>query len=206
MAAGSVQAVLLAAGASTRMGREKLLMAVDGRTVLEVSLGNHLRSSLCGVCVVVPGWLAGFGEIVARADDPRAVFIETEEPCEMSTSLKAGWSWIRDNTESGGIMSSLADQPLVTPQTIDLLVEAFLASDMAFCVPTYRGRWGHPVIIRREFDRHVMRLNGDLGAREILTRRPEEVLEVEVESDEVLVDLDRIEDLEAIRSRIRSHG
>ena len=188
------------------MGEDKLLMAVDGTTVLEVSLGNHLRSSLCGVCVVVPGWIEGFGEIIARVDDPRAVFIKTEKPCDMSTSLKTGWSWVRDRTESRGIMISLADQPLVSPQTIDLLVDAFLASDMAFCVPTYRGRWGHPVIIGREFDRHVMRLEGDRGAREILARRPEEVLEVEVESDEVLVDLDRIEDVEAIRSRIRSHG
>jgi molybdenum cofactor cytidylyltransferase len=124
----------------------------------------------------------------------------------MSTSFKTGWSWVRDNTESRGIMISLADQPLVRPQTIDLLIETYLASDQAFCVPTYRGRRGHPVIIGREFDCDVVKLEGDRGAREILDKRPDLVLEVEVESDEVLVDLDRIEDVEAIRSRITSHG
>lgn len=189
-----------------RMGRDKLLMAIDGRSVLEITLGNHLKSSLGVVCVVVPGWAEGFKEIAARAAGRGAVFVETKEPCEMSTSLKTGWSWVRDNTESRGIMISLADQPLVGPQTIDLLVETYLASDMAFCVPTCRGRRGHPVIIGREFDSDVMKLIGDRGARDILARRPELVLEVEVGSDEILVDLDRMEDFEAIRSRIRSHG
>ena len=206
MAARSVHAVLLAAGASRRMGTDKLLMDIGGKTVLEVSLGNHLDSSLVGVCVVVPGWLEGFREITARAADRRAAFVEMPRPCEMSASLKAGWSWVRDNTESRGIMISLADQPLVTAQTIDLLVEACLASDRPFCVPTYRGRRGHPVVIGREFDEDVMQLGGDRGAKEILARRPELIVEVEVRSDEVLVDLDRLEDLEEVRSRIRSHG
>jgi molybdenum cofactor cytidylyltransferase len=206
MSGESVQAVLLAAGASARMGREKLLMAIDGHTVFEVTLGNHLDSSLGGVCAVVPGWIDGFGEVTARAAHPRAVFVEVDGPCEMSTSLKTGWSWVRDNTESRGIMISLADQPLVGPHTIDLLVETYLACDKAFCVPTYRGRRGHPVIIGRESDCDVMRLKGDRGARDILAERPDLVLEVEVPSDEILVDLDRIEDFEAIRSRIRSDG
>jgi len=206
MAGETVHAVLLAAGASTRMGREKLLMALSGKTVLETSLENHLRSSLGGVCVVVPGWIEGFKEIALRSGGHRAVFVETEEPCEMSTSLKTGWSWVRDNTGSPGIMISLADQPLVGPQTIDLLVEAYLASGRALCVPTFQGRRGHPVIIGSGFDRDIMRLEGDRGAREIIARSPEEVLEVDVDSDEVLVDLDRIEDLDTIRSRIKSDG
>jgi len=206
MAGGSLQAVLLAAGASARMGREKLLMAIDGETIFEVTLGNHLDSSLGGVCAVVPGWIDGFKEVTARAAHPRTVFVEVDGPCKMSTSLKTGWSWVRDNTESRGIMISLADQPLVGPHTIDLLVETYLASDKAFCVPTYRGRRGHPVIIGREFDCDIMKLKGDQGARDILAERPDLVLEVEVAGDGILLDLDRIEDFEAIRSRIRSHG
>ncbi len=181
-------------------------MAIDGKTVLEITLANHLGSSLDGVCVVVPGWIEGFKEVTARAAHPRAAFVEIAGPCEMSTSLKAGWSWVRDNTESRGIMVSLADQPLVGPRTIDRLIETYLASDKAIGVPTYRGRWGHPVIIGREFDCEVMKLSGDRGAREILSGRPDLVLEVEVESDGVLVDLDRIEDFEAVRSRMRDHG
>jgi molybdenum cofactor cytidylyltransferase len=206
MAGESIQAVLLAAGASSRMGRDKLLMAIDGMSVFEAVLKNHLRSSLDVVCAVVPGWVEGFKAITARARGPRAVFVDMETPCEMSTSLKAGWSWIRDNTESRGIMISLADQPLVRPSTIDALVAAYLASDKAICVPTHRGRCGHPVIIGREFDSEIMSLRGDRGAREILAARADLVLEVEVASDEVLVDLDRFDDLQSIRSRLRNDG
>jgi molybdenum cofactor cytidylyltransferase len=202
----SVHAVMLAAGASERMGRDKLLMEVGGMTILEISLANHLESSLDGVSIVVPGWVDGFKAIAAGTADDRAVFIETDRPGDMSASLKVGWSWARDNTESRGIMISLADQPLVGRRTIDLLVKTYLESDMGFCVPTYRGLRGHPVIVGREFDSDVMQLSGDRGAREIMARRPGLVLEVEVASDEVVLDLDRIEDFEAIRSRIRSRG
>jgi molybdenum cofactor cytidylyltransferase len=206
MGTDAVHGVLLAAGASERMGRHKLLMAVDGKTVFETTLHNHMESSLGGVCAVLPGWIEGFKEIAARAAHPRVVFIETGGPCEMSESLKSGWSWARENTDSRGIMISLADQPLVSPGTIDLLVKAYLASDKAFCVPVYHGRRGHPVIIGREFDGEVMKLTGDRGAREILAAWPDLVLEIGVGSDEVLVDIDRIEDIHVIRSRLEAHG
>jgi molybdenum cofactor cytidylyltransferase len=206
MSAGSVEAILLAAGASERMGRNKLLMPIDCRTIFEISLDHHLGSSLSGVCAVVPGWIDAFKEVIGRAARPRVTFLEIERPCEMSESLKAGWVWLMKHTASRGIMVSLADKPLVGPRTIDLLIEAYLASDKAFCVPTHRGRRGHPVIIGRELDGDVMRLEGDRGARDLLAATPGGVLEVEVEGDEVLIDLDRVEDFELVRSRLGSHG
>jgi molybdenum cofactor cytidylyltransferase len=202
----SIHAVLLAAGASTRMGRKKLLMEIGGRTVFEISLRHHLESSLGGVCAVIPGWIKDFRHIMSRYDESRAASVEIGEPCEMSTSLKAGWQWVSHNTDAGGIMISLADQPLVRARTLDALVEAYLASDKPFCVPTHRGRRGHPVIMNREREDDIMTLEGDRGARGILAGKPQLVLEVEIESDEVVLDLDRPEDLIIIRSRLTGHG
>ena len=181
-------------------------MELDGKTVLETSLENHLASSLAGVCVVIPGWIEAFGEVVERTGAYRTAVVRIESPCEMSVSLKAGWSWVRDNSESPGIMISLADQPLVGPETIDLLIDAYSASGKPFCVPTYRGRRGHPVIIGRELDGEVMKLQGDRGARGIPAGSPDLVVEVEVDSDEILIDLDSTEDFEKIQSRMRSDG
>jgi molybdenum cofactor cytidylyltransferase len=201
-----VHAILLAAGVSARMGRDKLLMEIEGKTVFEIALGNHLGSSLAGVCAVVPAWISGFGEIVRRNVGPRTTFVEMDQPCEMSESLKTGWRWVRENTDARGVMISLADQPLVRAGTIDLLIQTFLSSSKPCCVPAYRGRHGHPVVFSPGFDRDIMKLEGDRGARRVLAGRPDLVLEVEVDSDEVLLDLDRIEDFRSLQSRFRADG
>lgn len=199
---GSIHAVLLAAGVSRRMGGEKLLMKIGGQTVFMISLGRHLGSSLAGVCAVVPGWKAGFREIVETNAGPRTAFVEMGEPGRMSDSLKAGWGWTMDNTDACAVMISLADQPLVDSTTLDVLMDAYRSSARPICAPVHKGMRGHPVIIGRDLDREIMKLEGDMGARAVLERHPEHVLEVEVGSDEVVLDLDRAEDFEVMKARL----
>jgi molybdenum cofactor cytidylyltransferase len=188
------------------MGGNKLLIDIGGRAVFEITLGNHLASSLDGVCAVVPGWNMGFKEIAGSHEGDRVTFLMMDEPCAMSDSLKAGWRWILDNTGAGGVMISLADQPLIGPGTLDILIDGYRAGDKPICIPTCRGRRGHPVIIGRELDGVIMGLEGDRGARDILTRRPELVAEIEVGSDEILLDLDRTGDLQVIKARLEGRG
>jgi molybdenum cofactor cytidylyltransferase len=187
------------------MGRTKLLHKVAGQTVFEISLGNHLASSLPAICGVVAGWLTGFREIIDEYRSGRVSFVALDEPCEMSCSLKAGWRWLVENADPDAIMISLADQPLVTAATIDLLIDCYLASDMPICVPIYDGRQGHPVIVSTSLGEEIMGLKGDRGAKEILLARRGETEEVPVDSDEVILDLDRPEDMDILRSRLMAH-
>ena len=188
------------------MGGNKLLMELGGRTVFETALANHLGSKLAGVCAVIPGWAEGFAEVVERYADRGAVAVVMAAPCEMSTSLKAGWRRVVDGTDAGGVMISLADQPLIGPPTLDELIDAYRSSGKPICVPVHAGRRGHPVILGRRFDDEIMGLTGDRGAREIIDGRPDMTLETEVAGDEVLLDVDRIEDLEIIRARLNGSG
>ncbi|MFH1313023.1 MAG: nucleotidyltransferase family protein [Candidatus Eisenbacteria bacterium] len=200
-----VACVLLGAGMSSRMGKPKLLMCVRGKTVFEIALANHMESSVSSVCAVIAGWIAGFEEIAAEYAGDRVEFVAIAAPCPMSDSLKAGWRRLQDGVRPGAVMISLADKPLVGPGTIDTLIGAYLKSDRPICVPVNTGIWGHPVIISSELDREIMELQGDQGARELLARHRDEVEQVAINSDEVLVDVDSIDDWDILKSRLLSN-
>jgi len=198
-----VACVLLGAGMSSRMGKPKLLMRVGGKTVFEIALANHVESSVTSICAVIAGWIPGFGEIAKGNAGDRVEFAEIAAPCPMSDSLKYGWRRLQDGENPGAVMISLADKPLVGPVTIDTLIEAYLKTDKPICVPVYEGTWGHPVIISSRLDSEIMELKGDHGAKELLERHREEVGEVDIDSDEVIVDVDNIDDWDILRSRLQ---
>jgi molybdenum cofactor cytidylyltransferase len=99
-------------------------------------------------------------------------------------------------------MVSLADQPLIRPRTIGRLIDAYTASEKPFCVPVHKGKRGHPVIISPEFHQSIMALEADRGARAMLAEWPDLVLEVEVDSDEIVLDIDTAEHFIAIQERM----
>lgn len=218
-----VACVLLGAGRSERMGGAKLLRELGGKTVFELSLHNHLASCLPVVCAVVAGWLPGFRRIIEDRACERVTFVSMDEPREMSDSLKAGWRWLTENHTPDAIMISLADKPLIGAQTIDLLIDEYSRSDRPICVPTFEGRRGHPVIVSTDLSGEIMRLEGDQGAREVLSSgvaggsgggagvssgagsAAGRVLEVPVASDEVVLDFDLPEDMDILMSRLKAH-
>jgi molybdenum cofactor cytidylyltransferase len=201
-----VDCLLLAAGGSQRMGQPKLLLEVGGHgTILEIVLLSHLASSVRRICAVTAGWLDGFDDIVSRYGSERLEFIKIAGPCPMSESLKTGWRWLKTETKPDGVMISLADKPLVTADTVNLMVRTFRESGKGICVPVHDGEWGHPVVIASSFGDEIMQLTSDQGAREVLLRHRDEIEEVKIDSDEVLVDVDRLSDMDIIRSRFGAH-
>lgn len=198
--------ILLGAGSSVRMGQPKLLKRVGGKTIFEIALAHHLASSVPFVCAVVAGWLGGFKRLRRACDDRRVRFVEIAGPCPMADSLKAGWRCIRSDRNPDAIMISLADQPLVTADLINLLIQSYEASPMPICIPAYEGVQGHPVIISCEFESEILATTGDIGARGLLAAHRDEIEEVRVDTDAVLLDIDSIEDLAAVEARLVSDG
>jgi molybdenum cofactor cytidylyltransferase len=188
---------------SSRMGKPKLLMRIGGKTVFEIALANHVESSVSSICAVIAGWIPGFGEIAAACAGERVEFAGIAAPCPMSDSLKYGWRRLQDGVKPGAVMISLADKPLVGPGTINTLIQAYLKTDKPICVPVYEGKWGHPVIISSRLDSEIMELKGDHGAKELLERHRDEVEQVDIDSDEVIVDVDNIDDWDTLRTRLQ---
>lgn len=183
-----IAGLILAAGASTRMGANKLLAELDGRP-----LAAHALDAARG---------AGLSPILAVTAEPSvdhvlagAVLLRNPAPGRgLSSSLRLGLAALP--AEAAGVVVLLGDMPRVTAAHVSRLVEAFHPGTAA-CVPTYQGRRGNPVLLGRALFGRVMALQGDQGARRLL--ESEEVVEVAMADAGILADVDVPADLERLR-------
>ena len=184
-----ISAILLAAGASTRMrGRDKLLEQVDGKPLLRIVADRLLASAVDDVVCVLPpeapdrhGALAGLA--VRKVENPRAAE-------GMGTSIAAGVAAL-DGTEDA-VLLVLGDMPGVTAQDVDRLLAAFdPAEDRSIVRSTGPGGApGQPVLFGKRFFEALRGLDGDVGARQVVAEHPEYVVDVMLEGQRALTDLD----------------
>ncbi|MGB8314100.1 MAG: nucleotidyltransferase family protein, partial [Aestuariivirga sp.] len=121
----------------------------------------------------------------------------------LSTSLKCGLAAIP--VEMDAALVCLGDMPLVDAQTIDRLVAAFnIAEHRTICVPTFEGKRGNPVLWGRQHFVALEDIEGDQGGRLLLDALSDEVVEVDVRSQGVLVDVDTPQVLQEITAVLKS--
>jgi len=190
--------IILAAGASSRLGRVKQLLEIDGQMLLAKTIATALASQLDRVVLVLghesDRILAALGD---RLRDRRIEVTVNERYREgMSSSLKHALLTVGAAFPS--IMVILADHPFLDARTIDLLLDKFRSSDKDICVPCFKGRQGVPVCFSSRFYKDIMNIRGDIGARDIVRENPQYTLEVEIDSDSSFIDVDSEEDLQAV--------
>jgi molybdenum cofactor cytidylyltransferase len=191
-----VVAAVLAAGLSQRMGRSKPLIPWGDTTILGQTLRN-LKESLLHDIFVVTGHQAQQVERAATQEGIAAHYNPQYARGEMLSSLKAAVKMLPDNVAA--VLVMLADQPLVAPEIIDQLLQAYWQGFGELIAPSYQGRRGNPVLIGRPYFEELLSLPPEAAPRELLRRHPGELHLVSVESDAVLLDLDRPEDVERWR-------
>lgn len=186
-----IRAVVLAAGASRRMGRPKQLLPYGNRTILQHVLDVLLGAGLHGVTVVlghradaVRGSLSGFPVHVCLNPDPDR---------GMLSSLRVGLSSLPADTNA--VLVALGDQPNISPGVVSRIRQAYLVSGKGIVVPTCAGRRGHPTLIDLDrYGRAIHALDDNLGLKPLVRGHPEDTLELAVEDHGVLEDLDTPED------------
>ena len=192
-----VSAVVLAAGRSARMGEAKQLLRIGEQTMLERTIEN-VRASRVEAAVLV----LGFGAESIRRELPAAllkdirVVINENYASGMASSLREGLAAV--NLESDAALIVLADQPLVSPETMNEIVERFCGSDGEIVVPYYRGERGNPVLLGRSVFAEAMALEGDVGCRSIFAQHTKGILRVDVDDPGILADIDSREDYERL--------
>jgi molybdenum cofactor cytidylyltransferase len=193
-----VTAVVLAAGESKRMGQLKQLLPWGQTTVLAQSLSN-LRASAVHDILVVSGHQAGAVEAVAREHGLDSVHNPDYASGEMLSSLQTAVRKLPENRSA--VLVMLADQPMVGPEIVDLILDAYRKGQGELLAPSFRGRRGNPVLIGRRYFAELLALPAGAAPRDLLKSHPEDVVTVEVSTDSVLRDLDRPEDYERWRPR-----
>ena len=191
-----IAAVVLAAGASRRMGtRNKLLGWVDGRPMVRLVVESALASRAHPV-IVVTGYDA---DSVRQALDGLDVSMEENPRFEsgISASVRAGVGAVP--VHCAGALVLLADMPRISPTTIDRLIAMFRAHGAgSICVPYCAGRRGNPILWPRDLFRELMNLRGDIGARCLLERHHDRILKVDLDSESIFLDVDTPDDLKML--------
>ena len=185
-----VSSILMAAGKSERMGQNKLLMPLHGDTIVGCTLDN-LMASRVSETVVVLGSCAQEVRL-AVGERPVMLVLNPDYARGMSTSLITGLRMV--SKQAKFVMVVLGDQPFVTPQTYDLLVENALGTDKGIVVPVYRRQRGNPILIHSGYIPEIMHFAGDVGGRELLVQYPSDVLEVEVPDEGIIINVNTPEE------------
>jgi molybdenum cofactor cytidylyltransferase len=194
---GRVAGIVLAAGASTRMGANKLLLRLDGESVVRRAVRRALAAGLDPVVVVV-GYEAERSRSELAGLPCRAV-TNPDYGSGMRSSIRAGIAALPPDASAAVV--TLADMPLVTAEMIAALVERYRGSNAPLVISEYGGAQAPPTL----YDR---RLFGELGSEEgegcskRLIRRHRAQAAVLTWPAEALTDLDRPEDYERVKGSL----
>jgi molybdenum cofactor cytidylyltransferase len=179
-------AVILSAGASSRMGRPKALLPYREGTFLEhlIRVTRHPR---IGVTRIVLGAGAEAIQSAAKLDPSLVVLNPDWEKGQLSSICAGVRSLIGIDTD--GMVLCPVDHPLVSAGLVSELVERFYGEGKAVVVPTYKGRRGHPAIFSSALYAELLAAPVDKGARAVVWAHAGEVLEVPTDEEGVVLNL-----------------
>jgi CTP:molybdopterin cytidylyltransferase MocA len=179
-------AVILSAGASSRMGQPKALLPYREGTFLEhlIQVTRHPR---IGVTRVVLG--AGADEIRAIAKlGPDVVVLNRKWEMGQLSSICAGIRSL-EGVETDGIVLCPVDHPLVSAALVSDLIERSYSSGKSIVLPTYNSRRGHPVIFSSALYGELLAAPADKGARAVVWAHAADVLEVPTGEEGVVLNI-----------------
>jgi molybdenum cofactor cytidylyltransferase len=192
-----LSAIVLAAGMSTRMGQNKLLLVFKGKPLIARAVDTLLASEIDEVIVV----LGNEADKVREKLHGRKVrLIENPDFREgLSSSVRVGVTAV--SRQADGIMVYLADQPLLEPADVNRILRAFAHAKEAgksIVVPFFDKQRGNPVLLDSSYQDAILGVVGDVGCKGVIKRYPDQVFVVQMESDHVIRDMDTIEEYEAV--------
>jgi len=183
-----IAAVVLSAGESSRMGRPKALLPIEGQTFIERIVGSLKEGGIRRIIVVL-GYNAE--EMRRRIEHlPVEIVVNPDYRQGQLSSLQTAIRHLQTKTDCDGMLVHLVDHPYIDPKLVRVMLEKFAASQNLIVVPRHQGKRGHPVIFSEKLFQELLDAPVDQGAKPVVYAHRAETLELDTEDIGITLDID----------------
>jgi len=183
-----ISAVILSAGESSRMGRPKALLPIDGQTFIEKIVGA-LKDAQVGKVLVILGHNAE--EMRRRIEHlPVEILVNPNYKMGQLSSLQTAVRRLEADGDCDGMLVHLVDHPYIDAKLVKVMIERFYDGGKLIVVPRYGAKRGHPVIFSRKLFGELLAAPMDQGAKAVVNAHRDETLEIDTQDSGVTVDID----------------
>jgi molybdenum cofactor cytidylyltransferase len=184
-----ISAIILAAGESSRMGSPKMLLDFYGKPMLHCVIDNISKSVVDDIVVVLGAYRDKLEKIVSGTS---ARFCYNDDFIQgMLSSVKCGFRNIPSDTEA--VLVFQGDQPLITANVINEVVEGYRNSGKGIIIPVHKNRRGHPLMVGKKYFSEIEKLSPDEGLRSLSQKFSDDIHEVVTAEAGILRDFDTFE-------------
>tara|TARA_Y100000590_G_scaffold467330_1_gene645860 strand:+ start:899 stop:1480 length:582 start_codon:yes stop_codon:yes gene_type:complete len=181
-----ISSILLAAGQSKRMlGENKLIKDVKGIPLIKCALNNILKSNVNEIIIILGYQNETIEKLIDKTSRVKFVFNSNYKE-GISSSIKKGIKNLSEKNEAFFI--SLGDMPSINYNTYNQLIK--YSKDKKVIVPLFKGQKGNPVLFPKSFEKKLLSIEGDSGAKKMLEINKKEVLNLEIDDPGIIKDLD----------------
>jgi molybdenum cofactor cytidylyltransferase len=183
-----IAAVVLSAGESSRMGRPKALLPIEGETFIGRIVAS-LKQTQVGRIIVVLGHNS---DQLAAAIRPLRVEILINPNYQLGqlSSLQVAVRNLLPDAACDGMLVHLVDHPYIDASLVDRMIQQFYESKKTIVVPRCRGKRGHPVLFSRRLFGELLDAPMDQGAKAVVNAHGDATLEMETDEEGITVDID----------------
>jgi len=185
-----INAIILAAGASERMGKPKPLLRFNDKTFLDQIISVLKRSEADRITVV----LGAEAEKIKKTIDlsgTRIVINKDYQKGQLS-SLILGIEQTPQETEA--ILVCLVDNPFITKEVVNKIISKFKETNNPIIVPAFNKKRGHPTLFSRSLFNELLNAPEEQGARYVIYSNEEKILELETSESGILIGIDTPDD------------
>ena len=181
--------VLLAAGAGKRFGGGKLLYEVDGEPMIARAMRLYGAFDFSARVCVTRSEATEIQRLSQELGFPVAINPDPERGVGTSVAI-ATEAILAKEPYLDGILYAVADQPYLTRESVERLLETFTAHPHDIVSLAFGGRRGNPVVFPAAYYPELCALSEDIGGGAVIKRHPERLLLVEADSASELDDID----------------